>query len=183
MERGLAVDRARLFVIDGAKALRVAIRKVFGQLGVIQRCIVHKRRNILEHLPESVRPRVARVLTEAWDSHDPGLAKRWLERLASSLETENPGAAASVREGLEETLTLQRLGVSGTLYRTLRSTNPIENLNGSVAAYTRNVKRWRSGSMIVRWVSAALLEAIELEHGVTVERQVAQNVPRHRPAE
>jgi hypothetical protein len=100
-----------------------------------------------------------------------------------------------VREGLEETLTLQRLGVSGALSRTLRSTNPIENLNGSVAAYTRNVKRWRSGSMIVRWVSAALLEAerhfrrvrgyrdlphliraseaIELEHGVTVEKQVA----------
>jgi transposase-like protein len=195
MERGLAVDRARLFVIDGAKALRVAIRKVFGPLGVIQRCIVHKRRNILEHLPESRRPRVARVLTEAWDSQDPGLAKRRLERLASSLEAENPGAAASVREGLEETLTLQRLGVSGALSRTLRSTNPIENLNGSVAAYTRNVKRWRSGSMIVRWVSAALLEAerhfrrvrgyrdlphlirafeaIELEHGMTVEKQVA----------
>jgi transposase-like protein len=195
MERGLAVERARLFVIDGAKALRVAIRKVFGPLGVIQRCVVHKRRNILEHLPEGMRPRVARVLTEAWDSHDPGLAKRRLERLASSLEAENPGAAASVREGLEETLTLQRLGVCGALYRTLRSTDPIENLNGSVAAYTRNVKRWRSGSMIVRWVSAALLEAerhfrrvrgyrdlphlvcaleaIELEHGVTVETQVA----------
>ncbi len=195
MERGLAVDRARLFVIDGAKALRVAIRKVFGPLGVIQRCIVHKRRNILEHLPEGMRPRAAHVLTEAWDSHDPGLAKRRLERLASSLEAENPGAAASVREGLEETLTLQRLGVCGALYRTLRSTNPIENLNGSVAAYTRNIKRWRSGSMIVRWVSAALLEAqrhfrrvrrdrdlphlvcaleaIELEHGVRVEKQVA----------
>ena len=195
MERGLAVDRARLFVIDGAKALRVAIRKVFGPLGVIQRCVVHKRRNILEHLPECTRPRVARVLTEAWDSHDPGLAQRRLERLAGSFEAEHPGAAASVREGLEETLTLQRLGVSGPLYRTLCSTNPIENLNGSVAAYTRNVKRWRSGSMIVRWVSAALLEAqkhfrrvrgyrdlphlacaleaIALEHGVTVEKQVA----------
>jgi transposase-like protein len=156
---------------------------------------LHKRRNILEQLPECRRPRVARVLTEAWDSHDPGLAKRRLERLAGSLEAEHPGAAASVREGLEETLTLQRLGVSGALYRTLRSTNPIENLNGSVTGYTRNVKRWRSGSMIVRWVSAALLEAqkhfrrvrgyrdlphlvcaleaIDVEHAVTVEKQVA----------
>ncbi len=149
----------------------------------------------MEHLPECRRPRVARVLTEAWDSHDPGLAERRLARLAGSLEADHPGAAASVREGLEATLTLQRLGVSGALYRTLQSTNPIENLNGSVAAYTRNVKRWRSGSMIVRWVSAALLEAQKhfrrvrgyrdlptssapskpssFEHGVTVGKQVA----------
>ena len=77
----------------------------------------------------------------------------------SSLEAEHPGAAGSIREGLDETLTLQRLGIEGALYRTLRSTNTIENLNGGVATYTRNVKRWRGGSMIVRWVSAAVLEA------------------------
>ena len=88
-------------------------------------------------------------------------AERRLRNLADSLEREHPGAAASVREGLEETLTLQRLGVDveGALYRTLRSTNMIENLNGSVATYTRNVKRWRGGSMILRWVSAAVLDA------------------------
>jgi putative transposase len=159
LERGLDPERARVFVIDGSKALHVAIRKVFGPLGVMHRCQVHKRRNILDHLPERLHASVDRILKEAWDSTDADLAKRRLESLASSLEAEHPGAAGSIREGLDETLTLQRLGIEGALYRTLRSTNTIENLNGGVATYTRNVKRWRGGSMIVRWVSAAVLEA------------------------
>jgi transposase-like protein len=159
IERGLSTDHAVLFVIDGSKALRKAIRQVYGELGVVQRCQEHKRRNVLEHLPECMRASVERVLRQAWDLSDARAATRQLENLARSLEREHPGAAASVREGLEETLTLQRLGVQGTLYRTLRTTNTIENLNGSVAHYTRNVKRWRGGSMIVRWVCAALIEA------------------------
>lgn len=159
LERGLDPERARVFVLDGSKALRVAIRKVFGPLSLLHRCQVHKRRNVLDHLPERLHASVDRVLKEAWDSTDADLAKRRLEGLASSLEAEHPGAAGSIREGLEETLTLQRLGIQGSLYRTLRSTNTIENLNGGVATYTRNVKRWKGGSMIVRWVSAAVLEA------------------------
>jgi putative transposase len=159
LDRGLERDRARLFVVDGSKALHAAIRKVFGPLGVLQRCQVHKRRNILEHLPEHRQARVDRILREAWESSDADLAKRRLEHLASSLEAEHPGAAGSIREGLEETLTLQQLGIEGSLYRTLRSTNPIENLNGSIAAYARNVKRWQGGSMILRWASAAVLDA------------------------
>lgn len=79
--------------------------------------------------------------------------------MARALEREHPGAAASLREGLEETLTLQRLGLTGALYRSLRSTNAIENLNGSVSRYARNVKRWRHGHMVLRWVGAALHEA------------------------
>jgi putative transposase len=102
---------------------------------------------------------VDRILREAWESTDADLAKRRLERLASSLDAEHPSAAASIREGLDETLTLQRLGIEGALYLTLHSTNPIENLNGSIATYTRNVKRWQGGSMIVRWASAAVLDA------------------------
>ena len=82
-----------------------------------------------------------------------------LERLAGSLERDHPGAAASIREGLDETLTVQRLGLTGALQRTLRTTNIIENLNGSVERYTRNVKRWRGGQMIQRWVASALVEA------------------------
>ena len=159
LERGLDPERARLICIDGSKALRAAIREVFGSLAPLQRCQVHKRRNILEHLPERLHASVDRILREAWESADADLAKRRLERLASSLEAEHPGAAASIREGLDETLTLQRLGIEGALYRTLRSTNPIENLNGSIATYTRNVKRWQGGSMIVRWASAAVLDA------------------------
>jgi len=161
LERGLDAARARVFVIDGSKALRRAIHKVFDRIGIVQRCQIHKRRNILGHLPEALHASVDKVLAEAWGSSDAKLAERRLRNLADSLEREHPGAAASVREGLEETLTLQRLGVDvdGALYRTLRSTNTIENLNGSVATYTRNVKRWRGGSMILRWVSAAVLDA------------------------
>lgn len=159
VDRGLDQSRARLFVIDGAKALSSAIRKIFGSQGVIQRCQIHKRRNILAHLPDGLHQSVAAVLYEAWSMSDGTVAKRRLDRLASSLEADHPGAAASVREGLDETLTLQRLGISGTLYRKLRSTNAIENLNSGVATYARNVKRWQGGSMVVRWVSAGIVEA------------------------
>ena len=159
VERGLDPERARLFVIDGAKALRSAIRKIFGDLGVVQRCQRHKQQNILGHLPDGMQASVKTILKEAWSLCDAKLAKARLERLASSLETDHPGAAESVREGLDETLTLQGLGIEGTLYRKLRSTNGIENLNSGITAYSKNVKRWRGGSMVVRWVSAAIVEA------------------------
>jgi putative transposase len=96
---------------------------------------------------------------DAWSSHDDKLARKQLMRLASSIQTKHPGAAASLREGLDETLTLQGLGITGALYRTLRTTNPIENLNGSVAHYSRNVRRWKDASMIMRWVASALSDA------------------------
>jgi putative transposase len=151
--RGLPGDRSLLFLIDGGKGLRKAIADTYGRLAVIHRCQVHKRANVLEHLPEERRPQVGRLLNQAYlDTDSFELARRQLEQLAASLETTHPGAAASVREGLEETLTLHRLGVSGALYLTLRSTNPIENLNGSVAHHTRNVRRWRNGLMVLRWV-------------------------------
>jgi transposase-like protein len=159
VERGLDRERARLFVIDGAKALRSAIRKIFGDLGVVHRCQLHKQRNILGHLPEGMHESVKSILGEAWHLADAKLAKTRLERLASSLEADHPGAAATVREGLEETLTLQGLGIDGTLYRKLRTTNAIENLNSGIAAYAKNVKRWQGGSMVIRWVSAAIVEA------------------------
>jgi putative transposase len=159
IDRGLSQEQARLFVIDGSKAIRTAIRKIFGHLGVVQRCQLHKRRNVLGHLPEHLHASVSAVLAEAWAMNDASVAQRRLERLASSLEANHPGAAGSVREGLAETLTLQRLGISGALYRKLRTTNAIENLNSGIATYTRNVKRWQGGSMVVRWVSAAIQEA------------------------
>ena len=159
VERGLDPERARLFVIDGAKALTSAIHTVFGTLGAIQRCQLHKRRNILGHLPDHLHANVTAVLREAWAAVDVALAHRQLERLAASLETDHPGAAASVREGLADTLTLQRFGIAGVLYTKLRTTNAIENFNGAITTYSRNVKRWRSGTMVVRWVSAAIVEA------------------------
>jgi transposase-like protein len=159
VERGLAAERMRLWVIDGGKALRKAIVQTFGVTALIQRCQEHKRRNVLEHLPEDMHASVKRALKDAWSASDAVLASRQLGRLASSLQARHPGAAASLREGLEETLTVQVLGVTGALWRTLRTTNPIENLNGSVAHYCRNVKRWGDGQMVLRWVASALSDA------------------------
>ena len=159
-QRGLDLDRPTLFIIDGGTGLRKALRETCGPIAVVQRCQVHKRRNVLEHLPEAMRPRVRRVLDEVYGLADTALAKRRLAQLAAGLEQTHPGAAASLREGLDETLTLQRLGVTGALYRTLRSTNAIENLNGLVGRFVRNVRRWRDGRMlVVRWIAAGLQEA------------------------
>ena len=157
-ERGLDLDRPILFVIDGGSGLRKALRETCGTTAVVARCQVHKRRNVLEHLPEAMRPRVRRVLDEAYGLADAALAKRRLLQLAAGLDHTHPGAAASLREGLDETLTLQRLGVTGALYRTLRSTNAIENLNGLVGDFVRHVRRWRHGRMLVRWIAAGLQE-------------------------
>lgn len=158
-ERGLELERPVLFVIDGGTGLRKAIRESCGATAIVQRCQVHKRRNVLEHLPEGMRPRVRHVLDEAYGLTDAALAKRRLLQLAAGLDQSHPGAAASLREGLDETLTLQRLGLAGALYRTLRSTNAIENLNGLVGHFVRHVRRWRDGRMLVRWIAAGLREA------------------------
>ena len=159
VERGLSTERSIVFVIDGAKALRRALTEVYAERAIVQRCQVHKSRNVLAHLPQNQHAKVARCLREAFDSPSASLGERRLYNPARSLERDHPSAAASVREGLHETLTVVRLGLTGALQRTLRSTNAIENLNGSVERYTRNVKRWRGGEMIQRWVSAALLDA------------------------
>ena len=117
-----------------------AITDVFGSRGVVQRCQVHKCRNVLGHLPERLHASVSEALRDAWNLDSADRAARVLERLAGSLERDHPGAAASIREGLEETPTVQRLAVTGALQRTLRRTNIIENLNGSVERYQRACK-------------------------------------------
>ena len=159
IDRGLDAQRMRLWVVDGGKALRKAIVQTFGATALIQRCQENKRRNVLEHLPEDMHASVKRALKDAWSASDAELGRRQLQRLANSLQAKHPGAAASLREGLEETMTVQELGITGALYRTLRTTNPIENLNGSVARYCRNVKRWGDGQMVLRWVASALSDA------------------------
>jgi putative transposase len=159
VDRGLDADRMRLWVIDGGKALRKAIVTTFGATALVQRCQEHKRRNVLEHLPQEQHASIGRALRDAWTCGDADLARRQLLRLAGSLHAKHPGAAASLREGLDETLTAMELGLSGALYRTLRSTNPIENLNGSIANYARNVKRWNGGAMVLRWAASALADA------------------------
>ncbi len=159
VERGLKADEGILVVIDGAKALRAAVRQVFGKQAQVQRCQVHKKRNVLEHLPERERTWVGHKLQQAWQEADYDKALAALHRLADTLEKQYPGAASSLREGLEETLTLTRLGVPETLRRTLRSTNAIESAFDKVRVASRNVKRWRNGEQVLRWSAAGLLEA------------------------
>jgi transposase-like protein len=158
VERGLDPEQGILFVIDGAKALRKAIRNVFGDAPV-QRCLRHKERNVIEHLPERERPVVKQRLRRAWALDDHARASDQLRRLAAELDRSYPGAAGSLREGIEETLTLTRLGVTGSLRRTLESTNPCESMIEIVRRTQRNVKRWSSGEMALRWTAAGMLEA------------------------
>ena len=159
IERGLDPAVCRLFIIDGAKALSKAIRKTFGRHTPIQRCQVHKARNILERLPKPLHASVHKALRQAWELGDADKAERLIRNLARRLEQQAPGVAASILEGLDEILTVIRLGLSAELRRSLACTNIIENMMGTVRRVCRNVKRWQDASMALRWTSAAMLEA------------------------
>src|SRR4051794_4082092 len=159
VERGLDVEHGVLVVIDGAKALRKAVRDVVGVHTPVQRCVRHKERNVLGHLPERDQPSVRRRLRAAWALDDHGRALEQLRVLADELARSHPGAAASVREGMQETLTVTRLGVRGRLKRTLASTNPCESMIDTVRRVARNVKHWHNGDMCLRWTAAGMLEA------------------------
>jgi transposase-like protein len=156
VDRGLVVEHARLFVIDGGKGLRKAVRSVFGSWALIQRCQIHKLRNVAEHLPESRRAWCRNVMRRAWKQTDASRAKRDLQQLAAQLENLSPSASRSLLEGLDETLTVMSLGLGESLTRTLCSTNPIENLQGLLKRLARNVKRWRNGKMALRWGATGL---------------------------
>jgi putative transposase len=159
VDRGLDTEQGVLCVLDGAKALRKAVRDVLGVDTPVQRCVRHKERNVLDHLPERDRPAVKRRLRRAWADSDHERALEQLRVLAAELDRSHPGAAASLREGMEETLTLTRLGIGGTLRQTLESTNPCESMIECVRRSARNVKRWQSGDMALRWTAAGMLEA------------------------
>jgi putative transposase len=159
VDRGLEYEQGLLAVIDGSKALRKALKDVFGQQVLIQRCQVHKTRNIMDYLPKHKRDWIKRVLRKAWASETADEAIRELHSLATGLETQYPDAAASLREGLEETVTVLRLRIPGLLQKSLRSTNTIESTFSMVAKSMRNVKNWKNGTMVRRWVCVALLDA------------------------
>lgn len=158
VDRGVPADRSILVVLDGGKGLRKATRQVFGRRAVIQRCQVHKMRNVLEHLPERMRPSVKRAIQGAYKTGDFEKAKGMLLALARKLEVDHPGAAASLREGLDEALTVLSLGVGERLAGTLSSTNAIESAFSGAREVMGNVKRWRGGRMILRWTVAGLQE-------------------------
>jgi transposase-like protein len=194
VERGLDVEQGVLVVLDGGKALRAAVNEVFGPVPV-QRCVRHKERNVLDHLPERDRPLVKSRLRKAWASENHQQALDALELLAGELERSHPGAASSLREGMQETLTLTRLGVCGKLKTTLQSTNPIESMIGTVRRTSRNVKHWQNGDMCLRWTAAGMLEAETqfrriigyqdlAKLAIAVERDLAsRRVPAHTSTE
>jgi putative transposase len=157
-ERGLDTARPLLVVIDGAKALRRAVTDVFDH-PVIQRCQLHKLRNVTDRLPDAVASVVAKRMRAAYRHPDSLIAQAELEALARELDRSHPGAAGSLREGLAETLTIGRLGVPPTLARTLRSTNSIESMIAICRDHAANVKRWRDGQMVLGWIAAGMGEA------------------------
>jgi len=173
IERGLDPTVCRLFIIDGAKALIKAIRKTFGRHTPIQRCQVHKARNILERLPKPLHASVRKALRQAWELDDADKAERMIRNLARRLEQQAPGVAASILEGLDEILTVIRLGLPAELRRALACTNIIENMMGTVRRVCRNVKRWQDASMALRWTSAAMLEAAKGFRRLKAYKQLA----------
>ena len=159
VDRGLDPEQAILFVIDGAKALRRAIKDVFGEHALVHRCHRHKERNVTDLLPERDRDTVRARIRAAWSLADPLLAEQRLQLLASELDQTWPDAAGSLREGMHDTLTLMRLGITGNLAATLSSTNPCESMIEIVRYTQRNVKRWQDGDMRKRWTAAGMLVA------------------------
>jgi transposase-like protein len=158
-ERGVKTDEPTLFVLDGAKALHAAVIRVWGKFAVIQRCQVHKRRNVAAHLPEKHHEELASRLHAAYQEKNATQARTLLLATVKWLRTISPAAAASLEEGLDETLTVARLGVPELLRKTLATTNPIESAFSVAQSVTRRVKRWRDGDMRQRWCVAGLLDA------------------------
>jgi putative transposase len=158
-ERGLNTEAAILVVIDGAKALYKGVRDVFGERALVQRCRVHKLRNVLEHLSREKRAQAAWRLRGAWAKSTPEEALKELRACVKWLDTISPSAARSLEEGLDDTLTITRLGLHEFLVRTFGSTNLIESCFARTQSWTARVKRWRGAKMVLRWGAAALLFA------------------------
>jgi len=159
IDRGLTTDQPRLYVLDGGKALHKAVKDTFGKTALIQRCQVHKKRNVLSYLPESAQTKVSIAMTMAYREFDFETAKKKLLAIASDLEYKYPKAAASLLEGLEETLTINRLKVPGVLRETLSSTNPMESANSACRGIIRRVSNFRDGEMALRFAAAGFIEA------------------------
>ena len=172
VERGLDFSTPRLYILDGGKALHAAVRRHAGEAAFIQRCQVHKKRNVVDHLPEEHQADVKKKLQNAYAMTDYTEAKRALDRLHRELMELNPSAARSLEEGLEETLTVHKLRVPDQLRRTLCCTNVIESAFSIVETVCRNVKRWRPGDQIERWVGSGLLVAERQFRKVVGYRQI-----------
>jgi transposase-like protein len=184
LSRGLKVEDKLLCIIDGGKGIRKALDDVFGDRAVIQRCQVHKQRNLREHLPEERHGYVLSTMRDAYRAASADTARKKLRGLVSWLESNgHEDAAASLREGLEETLTVVKLDLPITLRRSLATTNNIENLVGSIRRVSRNVKRWRGSDMIRRWASVGLFQAEKRFRRIKGYREMPKLVSALRTAE
>ena len=160
VDRGLDFDDGLLVVIDGAKALSAAVREVFGDEALIERCTLHKRRNIADHLPDKEKASVDAKLVKAFNHPDPDTGLRNAKRLATQLAKRViPVQPRRCREGLEEMFTVARLGLNGRLAETLTTSNTIESMISIAGATNRNVTRSREGQMVLRWTAAGMLDA------------------------
>ncbi len=181
--RGLNYDDGLLLVLDGAKALAAGVREVFGAKAVVQRCTLHKRRNVADHLPDKEKPFVDAKLVKAFGHPDPAQGLANAKALGTSLERSYPGAAASLREGLEEMFTVARLGIDGRLAKTLTTSNPVDSMISIARTTNRNVTRWRDGQMVLRWTAAGMLNAERSFRRVKGHKQMPQLVAAlHRHA-
>jgi transposase-like protein len=184
LSRGLRVEDKLLCIIDGGKGIRKALDDVFGDRAVIQRCQVHKLRNLREHLPEERHGYVLSTMRDAYRAASADTARKKLRGLVSWLESNgHEDASASLREGLEETLTIVKLELPTTLRRSLATTNSIENLVGSIRRVSRNVKRWRGTDMIRRWVSVGLFQAAKRFRRIKGYREMPKLVAALRKVE
>ena len=176
VDRGLRFDDGLLVVLDGAKALSAAVREVFGDKALIQRCTLHKRRNVADHLPDKQQAWVDAKLVKAFTHPDPEQGLRHAKDLAGLLAKSHPGAAASLLEGLEEMFTVARLGIDGRLAKTLTTSNPIESMISIARSTNRNITRWRDGQMVLRWTAAGMLNAERSFRPIKGYKQMPQTV-------
>jgi putative transposase len=176
VDRGLTFDDGLLVVLDGAKALAAAVREVFGAKALIQRCTLHKRRNVADHLPDKDKAWVDAKLVKAFGHPNPDTGLRNAKSLAAQLDKNYPSAAASLREGLQEMFTVARLGIDGRLARTLTTSNPIESMISIARTTNRNVTRWRDGQMVLRWTAAGMLNAERSFRRIKGHKQMPQLV-------
>jgi transposase-like protein len=172
VDRGLDFAEPRLYILDGGKALSAAVKKHAGESAAIQRCQVHKRRNVLDHLTDEQKPGIAKKLNAAYALEDYGAAKQALNVLHRELMDLNPSAARSLGEGMEETLTVHRLHLPIQLRKTMASTNVIESAFSIVERVCRNVKRWHGGDQRERWVGSGLLVAEKQFRRITGYKQI-----------
>jgi putative transposase len=179
IDKGLEATGEYLFILDGSKALKKAVKSVFGTNALVQRCIEHKIRNIIDYLPKGQQGRIRRMLRAAWSMNDYKDAKRALTKICQILRSINETAEESLLEAFEDTLTLHRLNTPKLLRDSIQTTNIIESWNFVAKDLTRQVKKWKAADHVKRWLTIGMLEAERRSHklkGFALLKQLKENM-------